>query len=126
MFVSASDCSEKPPFGCEPKLTWSSLFPSRPLSAALIVFGNNAPEVEKDISESSARAVAVASYLIAELGIFGTFFAYSFHIKAYRAQLRAHCFAWLITSALWIGSIFAEERSAIALAVVAVWLVIDG
>ena len=85
----------------------------------LVIFGNNAPFVQKNRSESSARASAVGSYLLAEFAIFSSFFFYSFHVKPYRAQLRAHTLAWLVSSAIWIGCIFVDVRAAIAMAVVA-------
>jgi hypothetical protein len=90
--------------------------------ACLIIYGNNAPSVEQSLSEGPARAAAIGSYLLAELGIFGSYFFYSFHIKPYRAQLRAHSFAWVLSSAIWIGCIFVDVKSAIAMAVVALAL----
>lgn len=87
--------------------------------ACLVIYGNNAPQAQQALSEGPARASAVGSYLLAELAIFASFFFYSFHIKAYRAQLRAHCFSWLLSSAIWIGSIFVDVKSAITMAVVA-------
>lgn len=91
--------------------------------ACLIVYGNNAPSAQKSRQEGSARAAAVGSYLLAEAAIFVTFFIYSFHIKPYRAQLRAHTLAWLCSSAIWIGLIFVNDiRGAIAMAVVALAL----
>ena len=90
--------------------------------AMLVVFGNNAQEIQQTLSEGPARATAVGAYLLAELGLYGTMFLYSFYVKAYRAQIRAHTAVWPITTALWIGSIFVEVRPAIAMAVVALAL----
>lgn len=42
------------------------------------------------------------------------------YIKAYRAQLRAHCLSWLISTPIWIASIFVSVRAAIAMSVVAI------
>lgn len=91
--------------------------------ACLILYGNNAPDVHKDLSESPARAVTIASYLVAEAAIFGTWLLYSFYIKAYRIQIRALIVAWLASTALMIGAIFASVRVAIALSVIALVLV---
>jgi hypothetical protein len=87
-------------------------------------------------TESPARAATVGAYLIAEGAIFFTCFMYSFHVKAYRLQLRASCLGWVITacvpghcsqqatltsrSALYIGAIFVSTRAAIAMSVVAI------
>ncbi|PWN38115.1 uncharacterized protein FA14DRAFT_159840 [Meira miltonrushii] len=91
--------------------------------ACLVLYGNNAPEVQKDLSESPARAVTIGSYLIAEAAIFGTWLLYSFYIKAYRIQIRALILAWIASTALMIGAIFVPIRAAIALSVVAMVLV---
>lgn len=88
--------------------------------ACLVIYGNNAPNVQQPLSEGPARAAAIGSYLLAELAIFSNFFYFSFHVKPYRAQLRAHCFCWLLSSAIWIGCIFVDVKSAIAMAVVAI------
>ena len=88
----------------------------------LVLFGNNAIRVEDDLSVSPARAVSIASYLIAEASIYFTWLFYSFYIKAYRAQIRAHTLVWLLTVGLMIGAIFTSVRAAIALAVVAIVL----
>lgn len=85
----------------------------------LVIYGNNAPEAQQNLSKGPARAAAIGSYLIAECAIFTTCFYYSFHIKSYRAQLRIHCTFWLISSGVWIGAIFVDVRNAIAMAVVA-------
>jgi hypothetical protein len=85
----------------------------------LVIYGNNAPQAQQTLSQGPARAAAIASYLLAEFAIFASFFFYSFYIKPYRAQLRAHSLAWLLSSALWIGCIFVDVRSAIPMAVVA-------
>lgn len=90
--------------------------------ACLVVYGNNAPSAQKLLSEGPARATAVGSFLLAESSIFGSFLFYSFHIKAYRAQIRFHFVAWLCSSAIWIGCIFVDVKSAIAMAVVALAL----
>jgi low temperature requirement protein LtrA len=90
--------------------------------ACLVIYGNNAPKVQQTLSEGSARAAAVGSYLLAEFALIATMFYYSFHIKAYRAQLRIHSGLWLITSGIWIGCIFVDIRSAIAMAFVAIAL----
>lgn len=87
--------------------------------ACLVLYGNNAPEVEKDLSTSPARAVTIASYLIAEFAIFGTWFLYSFYIKAYRIQIRALLLTWIISSGLFIGAIFVSVRAAIAMTILA-------
>lgn len=91
--------------------------------ACLVLYGNNAPDVQKDLSESPARAVAIGSYLIAEASIFGTWLLYSFYIKAFRIQIRALFLAWIASTALMIGAIFVPIRAAIALSVVAMVLV---
>ncbi|MCO5554358.1 hypothetical protein L7F22_007887 [Adiantum nelumboides] len=91
--------------------------------ACLILYGNNAPDVQKDLSESPARAVTIGSYLIAEAAIFGTWLLYSFYIKAFRIQIRALVLAWIVSTALMIGAIFVPIRAAIALSVVAMVLV---
>ncbi|PWO00818.1 hypothetical protein FA09DRAFT_358177 [Tilletiopsis washingtonensis] len=90
--------------------------------AALVVFGNNATLVNLPYTESPARAAAVGAYLIAEGAIFFTCFMYSFHVKAYRLQLRASCLGWVITAALYIGAIFVSTRAAIAMSVVAIFI----
>lgn len=86
--------------------------------AALVIFGNNAVSVQ----EQSARTTTIVSYLVAEASIYLTWMLYSFYIKAYRAQIRAHTLVWLVTVGLMIGAIFASLRAAIALAVVAIIL----
>lgn len=91
--------------------------------ACLVLYGNNAPDVQKDLSQSPARAIAIASYLIAEAAIFGTWFLYSFYIKAFRIQIRALILVWIISTALLIGAIFVNVRAAIALSVVAMVLI---
>lgn len=88
--------------------------------AMLVIYGNNAPHVEEDYGEGSAREVAVSCYLLAQLWPFISFLDYSFYVKPYRAQIRAHAIGWIISSALWIGSIFADVRGAVALAAVAI------
>lgn len=88
--------------------------------ACLIVFGNNSTHAElRHDAGGNARAVTIASYLLAELCIFSHYVFYSFHIKAYRIQLLSHTGIWLCTSALWIGTIFVSERAAVAMATVA-------
>lgn len=88
--------------------------------ACLVIYGNNAPQAQGSLSQGPARAAAIGSYLIAEFAMFTTCLYYSFHIKAYRAQIRIHYAFWLISSGIWIGAIFVDDvRSAIAMAVVA-------
>ncbi|CEH13489.1 Low temperature requirement A [Ceraceosorus bombacis] len=87
--------------------------------ACLTLYGNNAIHAQDMLSEGSGRAVAVAAYLLAELGLFSTWLLYSFYIKAYRVQIRAHALVWICTSAIWIGSIFVDSRAAIAMVTVA-------
>jgi low temperature requirement protein LtrA len=86
--------------------------------AALVIFGNNAVNVQ----EQTARTTTIVSYLVAEASIYFTWMLYSFYIKAYRIQIRAHTMIWLITVGLMIGAIFVSIRAAIALAVVAMVL----
>lgn len=90
--------------------------------ACLIVYGNNAPTAEKPLDESPARAGAIGAYLLAQFAIRATDVAYSFHVKAFRWQLRAHALIWVLSVGLWIGAIFAELRTCIALAVLALAL----
>ncbi|UZJ51961.1 hypothetical protein CBS101457_001281 [Exobasidium rhododendri] len=87
--------------------------------ACLVIYGNNAPQAQQNLSQGPARAAAIGSYLLAEFSLFASFFYYSFHVKPYRAQLRAHSFAWLLSSAIWIACIFVDVKSAIIMAVFA-------
>lgn len=89
--------------------------------AALVVFGNNAIAIEQRPPLPS-RATSVTAYLLAEFGLYATQAFYSFHIKAFRAQIRFHISTWVFTSAIWIGAIFVDTRPAIAMAAVALVL----
>ncbi|KDN49901.1 hypothetical protein K437DRAFT_283433 [Tilletiaria anomala UBC 951] len=86
--------------------------------AMLVVFGNNATNIQEQLSDGPARATTIGAYLLAEFSIYGTQLFYSMHIKPYRAQIRAHVSTWPIAVALYIGSIFASVRPAIAMVVV--------
>lgn len=93
--------------------------------ACLVLFGNNAINAEETLNSSelsTGRIMAVSAYLVAELAIFSTWFLYSFYIKPYRAQLRAHCIVWLFSTALWIGVIFVRDNAVIAMSIVALFL----
>ena len=46
----------------------------------LIVYGNNAPAVEQNLSEGRARATAIGAYLIATGAIASMFLSYSFFV----------------------------------------------
>ncbi len=90
--------------------------------ACLVVYGNNAQSIEQSLSEGPARATAIGVYLLAEFVMYLTELFYSFHVKPYRLQVRVHVATWPLTTALWIGAIFAPLRGAIALAVAALSL----
>jgi low temperature requirement protein LtrA len=92
----------------------------------LVIYGNNAPNVQQNLSEGPARAATIASYLLAKLALFSTFFYYSFHIKSFRAQIRFHTAMWLIAAGIYIGSIFVDVKSAVAMAVVALAIEVLG
>jgi len=96
------------------------------IMSCLVIYGNNATKVQQDLSQGPARAATIASYLLAELSLYSTFIYYSFHIKAFRAQLRFHTAIWLIAAALYIGSIFVNVKSAVAMAVVALAIEVIG
>lgn len=87
--------------------------------ACLVVFGNNAYRVDQNVSEGPGRATAVTAYLLAELAIFGSFFLYSFHVRAYRLQLRVHTLAWLVAACVWISTMFVSYDTAVILSIVA-------
>jgi len=86
----------------------------------LIVYGNNAPAVEQNLSEGPARAIAIGAYLIATGAIASMFLFYSFFVKPWRIQVRAHFLLWIPIVGIWIGAIFADVRQAAALATVAI------
>jgi hypothetical protein len=88
--------------------------------AALVVYGNNAVHVEK--TEHGARPTAVGSYLVAATLMMGLTLYYSFYVYQYRLQIRVHFVVWLVAVGIWIGAIFVEERTAVALAAVALAL----
>lgn len=93
------------------------------IMACLIVYGNNAIHAEIPIGEEeSGRAATIGSYLIACASIFGTAVYYSFHIKAFRLQIRVQSGIWLLCTGLWIGAIFASTRAAIGLSVAALFI----
>ncbi|KAE8222422.1 hypothetical protein CF319_g4374 [Tilletia indica] len=88
--------------------------------ACLIVYGNNAIHAEVPMGEEeSGRATTIGAYLVASASIFITTIYYSFHIKAFRLQIRVQSAIWVCTSALWIAAIFASIRLAIGLTVAA-------
>ncbi|CAD6906397.1 unnamed protein product [Tilletia controversa] len=90
------------------------------IMACLIVYGNNAVHAEIPRGEpESGRAATIGAYLVAAASIFITCVYYSFHIKAFRLQIRVQAALWLCTSGLWIAAIFASTRVAIGLTVAA-------
>lgn len=89
----------------------------------LVVYGNNATEVEKAYTEGGvARETAIGAYLIAGGVTMVTGMLYSVFVCQYRAQLRALAINWVIAMAIWIGTIFVPVKGAIAMAVVALAL----
>ena len=86
----------------------------------LIVYGNNAPAVEQNLSEGPARATAIGAYLIATGAIASMFLFYSFFVKPWRIQVRAHFLLWIPIVGIWIGAMFADVRQAAVLATVAI------
>lgn len=88
----------------------------------LIVYGNNATSVEESYPEGPARATAVGAYLLATGAVAFVFLFYSFFVKPWRIQVRAHFLLWMPVLGLWIGVIFAKShRLAIGLATTAMW-----
>ncbi|KAF8314760.1 hypothetical protein DL93DRAFT_2058046 [Clavulina sp. PMI_390] len=90
--------------------------------AALVVYGNNATSVEQDRSEGPGRSTAVAAYLVATGTVGGVFLWYSFFVKAWRIQVRAHWVFAAVFMGLWIASIFVNVHQAAAIASVAICL----
>ncbi|CAO1638383.1 unnamed protein product [Parajaminaea phylloscopi] len=90
--------------------------------ACLIVYGNNAPYANLSLDSDPARAAAIGSYVLAQFGMRLTELAYSFHVKAFRWQLRVYSGLWICAVGLWIGAIFAPLRVCIALSVLALAL----
>ena len=88
--------------------------------AALVVYGNNAVHIEN--TEHGARQTAIGAYLVASGLMMGLTLFYSFYIRQYRPQIRAHFVVWLVSAGLWIGAMFVEERLAVALAAIALAL----
>src|SRR5258706_9684591 len=88
--------------------------------AALVVYGNNAVHIEN--TEHGARQTAIGAYLVASGLMMGLTLYYSFYIRQYKPQIRAHFVVWLVSAGLWIGAMFVEERLAVALAVIALAL----
>lgn len=86
----------------------------------LVVYGNNAPAVDQNLSEGPARATAIGAYLVATGGITFVFLFYSFFVKPWKIQVRAHFLLWIPILGIWIGAIFANARQAAALAAVAI------
>ncbi|KAF8339029.1 uncharacterized protein EI90DRAFT_3151619 [Cantharellus anzutake] len=62
----------------------------------LIIYGNNAVNVEETRHQSGARSTTIGSYLLASAAIYGTLLFYSFFVKAWRTQVRVHAFSWLL------------------------------
>ncbi|KAK0562904.1 hypothetical protein OC861_005080 [Tilletia horrida] len=93
------------------------------IMACLIVYGNNAIHAEKGLGEEeSGRAATIGAYLIATASIFLTAVYYSFHIKAFRLQIRVQSAVWVCTCGLWIAAIFVSTRAAIGLTVAALFI----
>ena len=88
--------------------------------AALVVYGNNAVHIEN--TEHGARQTAIGAYLVASGLMMGLTLFYSFYIRQYKPQIRAHFVVWLVSAGLWIGAMFVEERLAVALAAIALAL----
>ena len=88
--------------------------------AALVVYGNNAVHIEN--TEHGARQTAIGAYLVASGLMMGLTLFYSFYIRQYRPQIRAHFVVWLVSTGLWIGAMFVEEQLAVALAAIALAL----
>ncbi|KAK0536325.1 hypothetical protein OC834_001229 [Tilletia horrida] len=93
------------------------------IMALLIIYGNNAIHAEIPMGEPySGRAATIGSYLLATASIFFTALYYSFHVKAFRLQIRVQSAIWLCSCGLWIAAIFASTRAAIGLSVAALVL----
>lgn len=83
------------------------------------VYVNNATAVEQSLHESPARATAVSSYLLATVAIGSAFLWYSFFVKPWRMQVRAHFLPSVPIIGIWIGVIFADPRATTSLAAAA-------
>jgi low temperature requirement protein LtrA len=93
----------------------------------LVVYGNNATEVEKAYAKGGgARETAIGAYLVAGGIIMFTGVFYSVFVCQYRAQLRALAINWVVAMAIWIGAIFVSVKAAIAMVAVALALEYGG
>jgi hypothetical protein len=86
----------------------------------LIVYGNNATAVDQNLSEGPARATAIGAYLLATGATASVFLFYSFFVKPWRIQVRAHFLLLVPIFGMWIGAIFANVRQAVALVTAAI------
>lgn len=93
--------------------------------ATLVIYGNNATSVELNHDEGPARATAIGAYLLATMAVGSIFLFYSFFVKPWRIQVRAHFICAVIFISLWIGTIFLDARQAAGLATAAVWYVVS-
>ena len=86
----------------------------------LVVYGNNAGEVQEQLSEGYGRATTVSTYLVLAVVLHGTMLMYTMFAWQFAPTVRAHFLLWLPAMGLYIGSIFAPLRVAIALVAIAI------
>lgn len=86
----------------------------------LVVYGNNAGEVQEQLTEGYGRATTVGTYLVLAFVLHGTMLVYTVFAWQFAPTVRAHSLPWLPTMGLYIGSIFAPVRVAIALVAIAI------